>query len=142
MEEKIELDIAAIKAAREKTLSELRTDCPFCKEKATKFLTVSDNLTMGLGDALGALNFLLNFNWDCPICEKNVHPKQVLPLSPEAAEVKKYQDMGHTVVFHPEHDAFLNYTLEKKVGVEDCGDKNCEFCSQEIDWKKIKGEHQ
>jgi len=143
MEERIELaesDISAIEVAMAKTLSELRTDCPFCKEKAAEFLTEYNNIIMGTGDAFKALDFTMNFNWDCPICEKNVHPNEVLPLSPEEAEVKKYQDMGHTVVWHMEYDAYLNYTLEKKVGVENCGEENCEFCSEQIDWKKIKEE--
>ena len=115
------------------TLKNLRTDCPFCKEKTEMFLRKQNNTFFGMTSPLNDLQFMLNFNWDCPICEKNVKPRDVLPLSPEEEEVKKYKDMGHTVVWHMEYDAFLNYTLEKKIGVEDCGDENCEFCSQEID---------
>ncbi len=141
MEERIELsesDIAAIEKAKVKTLNSLRTDCPFCKEKAAEYLQESNNIIMGIGDTMEALDFLMNFNWDCFICKEKVYPDDVLPLSPEQAEVKKYEDMGHTVVWHSEYDAYLNYTLEKKIGVEDCGDKNCGFCSEEIDWKEIK----
>jgi hypothetical protein len=134
--------INAIEEGVFETLKNLRTDCPFCKEQTEIYLRKQINAFLALTDPLDALQFMLNFNWDCPFCEKNVKPKDVLPLSPEEAEVKKYQDMGHTVVWHMEYDAFLNYTLEKKVGVENCEDKNCEFCTQEIDWKRIKEEYE
>jgi len=123
-----------------RVLGKLRTDCPFCKEKAELYLREQNNRFLTLAPL--DLDFMLRTNWDCPICRTNVNVNDVLPLSPEEAEVKKYQDMGHTVIWHMEYDAYLNYTLEKKVGVEDCQDKNCEFCTQEIDWKRIKEEYE
>ena len=120
-------------------LERLRTDCPFCKEKAEIYLREQNKRYWTLAPL--DLDFMLRTNWDCPICRTNVNINDVLPLSKEEAEVKKYEDMGHLVVWHPEYDAYLNYTLEKKIGMEHCGDENCEFCSLEIDWKKIKKEY-
>ena len=121
-----------------KTLEELRTDCPFCVEKAKEFMAESDIMIMGMSDPVAALNYFITFNWDCPLCEKNVKPDDIFPLSPEEQEVEKYEKMGHTVIYHEEYDAYLNYTLEKKIGLQDCEDENCVFCNKEIDWKKIK----
>lgn len=123
-----------------KTLEELRTDCPFCVEKVKEFMQRSDKMVMT--DPIGALDYILTFNWDCALCEKNVKPDNIFPLSPEMKEVEKYEKMGHEVVFHNEYDAYLNYTLEKKIGSQDCEDDSCEFCNKEINWKKIKEEYQ
>ena len=131
-----------LEEANRKTLEELRTDCPFCVEKVKEFMQESDLMIMSMSDPVAALDYILTFNWDCPVCEKNVKPNDILPLSKEEAEVEKYENMGHLVVWHSEYDAYLNYTLEKKVGLEDCEDENCEFCSKEIDWKKIKEEYE
>lgn len=120
-------------------LERLRTDCAFCKEKAELYLREQNNRFLTLAPL--DFDFMLRTYWDCPICGISVNANDVLPLSKEEAEVKKYEDMGHLVEWHPEYDAYLNYTLEKKIGMEDCGDENCEFCSHEIDWKKIKKEY-
>ena len=63
-------------------------------------------------------------------------------MSEEERMVKAYRDLGHKVVFHMEYDAYLNYTLEQKIGLENCGDVACEYCWIEIDWKKIKEEYE
>tara|TARA_Y100001937_G_scaffold125254_1_gene191673 strand:- start:684 stop:1106 length:423 start_codon:yes stop_codon:yes gene_type:complete len=130
-------DRIALDENARKTLEELRTDCPFCVEKVKEFMGISSTTIMSMPDPNAAINYIFNFNWDCPLCEKNVKPDDVFPLSPEMQEVEKYEKMGHKIVFHQEYDAYLNYTLEKKISL-DCGDENCEFCNKEIDWKKIK----
>src|SRR6056300_1408235 len=130
--------IDAIETGVIETLKNLRTNSPFCKEQTELYLRKQNNTFLALTNPFDDLQFMLNFNWDCPVCEKNVKPKDVLPLSPEEQEVEKYENMGHKVVFHMEYDAYLNYTLKEKIGSQDCEDKNCEFCNKEIDWKKIK----
>ena len=133
-------DRKELEEVNRKILEELRTDCPFCVDKVKEFMQTSDEMIMSMSDPVASLDYFLHFNWDCPVCEKNVKPDDVLPLSKEQAEVKKYEDMGHVIVWHSEYDAYLNYTLEKKVGLEHCRDENCEFCSKTIDWEKIKKE--
>lgn len=119
-------------------MANLQKDCPFCKLETEKYLK---KLNLAFSEeTLEPVDHIeiMFYKWDCMICDKVVYPADNLPLSIEAKKVKEYEDMGHIVVFHPEYDAYLNYSLAIKVG-DDCEDSKCDFC-REIDWNKIKEE--
>lgn len=126
-----------------RVLEELRSDCAFCIEKTEEYVRKIEHNTYVVEakkfSEYKPLPFV--YAWDCSFCEKEVRVEEVLPPTVEQKEVELRRSKGNTVVFHPEYDAYLDYTAEQKL-FGDCSDPNCEFCAQEIDWKQIKEEYE
>jgi hypothetical protein len=112
------------------TMKNLQSDCPYCREKAEVLLR---NRTMAMEEW-----HLAETEWDCPICETHIDSIfDVLPLTPETKWVKERNEQGYYVDYNFHYDSYLCFDTEERSS-ELCDDKNCEFCSIELDWKEMK----
>jgi len=112
------------------TMKNLQSDCPYCREKAEVLLRTH---TMPIEEW-----HLAETEWDCPVCEIHIVAEyDVLPLTPESKWVKERREQGYHVEYYFKYDSYLCFDTEERSG-ELCDDKNCEYCSMEVDWKGLK----
>ena len=112
------------------TMKNLQSDCPYCREK-TEVLLRTRTMPMEEWD-------LAEKEWDCPICETHIVARfDVLPLSPEDKWIKERRGKGYLIDYNFRYDSYLCFDTEERSS-ELCDDKNCEFCSIELDWKELK----
>ncbi len=112
------------------TMKNLQSDCPYCREKAEVLLRTR---TMAMEEW-----HLAETEWDCPICETNIVARyDVLPLTPEDKWLKERRGKGYLIDYNFHYDSYLCFDTEERSG-ELCDDKNCEYCSMEVDWKGLK----
>jgi len=111
------------------TMKNLQSDCPYCREKA-EVLIRNPTIVLQEWDDVA--------EWDCPICETHIVAEyDVLPLTPESKWIKERREQGYLVEYYFKYDSYLCLDTEERSG-ELCDDKNCEYCSMEVDWKELK----